>query len=110
MTAAATPFLVLSTASSAEEAERLARALVGERLAACVNVVPGVRSVYRWRGEVEAAGELLLLIKTARDRLDALRLRLRQLHGYELPEIVYLEVSGGDADYLAWVVGETRPG
>jgi periplasmic divalent cation tolerance protein len=110
LTATATPILVLSTAANAEEGERLARVLVEEQLAACVNVVPGVRSVYRWRGAVQADAEALLLIKTVRERFDALRQRVRELHSYELPELVCLEPSGGDAEYLSWVVASTRDG
>jgi periplasmic divalent cation tolerance protein len=105
--AASTPILVLSTAGSTEEGERLARALVEERLAACVNMVPGVRSVYRWRGAVQAEPEVLLVIKTVRERFSALRARLRELHSYELPELVCLEPAGGDEEYLAWLVAES---
>ena len=89
-------------------AERLAEALVGERLAACVNVLPGVRSVYRWQGTVERADEVLLLIKTTRERLDALAARVRALHPYELPELLAVEAAGGLPDYLDWVAAETR--
>lgn len=99
--------LVLSTAGSTEEAERIARALVDERLAACVNIVPGVRSIYRWRAAVHADAEVLLVIKTVREQFDALRRRVRELHSYELPELVCLEPAGGDAEYLAWVVAST---
>jgi periplasmic divalent cation tolerance protein len=108
MTVAATPILVLSTAGSAEEGERLARALVEERLAACVNVVPGVRSVYRWKDEVQADAEVLLLIKTLRGCFPALRRRVRELHRYELPELLCLEPTGGDPEYLAWVAAAVR--
>ncbi|HUP23932.1 MAG TPA: divalent-cation tolerance protein CutA [Thermoanaerobaculia bacterium] len=104
----ASPILVLSTAGSMEEGERIARALVEERLAACVNLVPGVRSVYRWRGEVQSDAEVLLVIKTVRERFPALRARVRELHSYELPELVCIEPSGGEEEYLAWVVAETR--
>ena len=105
---AAHPFLVLSTAGSTEEAERIARALVEERLAACVNIVPGVRSVYRWQGEVQADAEVLLVIKTVRHCFPALRQRVRELHSYQLPELVCLEPAGGDAEYLAWLIGSVR--
>jgi periplasmic divalent cation tolerance protein len=99
--------VVLSTAGSREEGERLARALVEERLAACVNLVPGVRSFYRWKGSVCCDDEVLLVIKSTRERFAALRERVRELHGYELPELICLEPSGGDAEYLAWVVAES---
>lgn len=95
--------VALSTVGSAEDAERIARALVERRLAACVNVVPGVRSVYRWKGEVCADEERLLVIKTRRERLDALREALLALHPYELPELVALSVESGHAPYLAWL-------
>ena len=89
-------------------AERLAEALVGERLAACVNVLPGLRSVYRWRGTVERADEVLLLIKTTRERLDALAARVQALHPYELPELLAVEAAGGLPAYLDWVAAESR--
>ena len=89
-------------------AERLAEALVAERLAACVQLLPGLRSVYRWQGAVESSDEVLLLIKTTRDRLDALAARVRSLHPYELPELLAVEAAGGLPDYLAWVAAETR--
>lgn len=89
-------------------AERLAGALVDERLAACVQVLPGLRSVYRWDGAVERADEVLLLIKTTRERLDALTARVRALHPYELPELLAVEAAGGSSAYLEWVAAETR--
>ena len=89
-------------------AERLAEALVGERLAACVQVLPGLRSVYRWQGAMERADEVLLLIKTTRERLDAVAARIRALHPYELPELLAVEAAGGLPDYLDWVAAETR--
>lgn len=89
-------------------AERLAGALVDERLAACVQVLPGVRSVYRWQGAVEHAAETLLLIKTTRERLDALAARVREVHPYELPELLAVEATGGLPAYLAWVAAEAR--
>jgi len=89
-------------------AERLAEALVGERLAACVNVLPGLRSVYRWQGTVEHADEVLLLIKTTHERLDALAARVQALHPYELPELLAVEAAGGLPAYLDWVAAESR--
>jgi periplasmic divalent cation tolerance protein len=86
-----------------ETAQRIANALVEERLAGCVNVLPGVRSVYRWQGAIERADEVLLLIKTARERLAPLTARVASLHPYELPELVAVEVAGGSAAYLDWV-------
>ena len=99
--------VVLLTAPDAACAERLARALVEERLAACVNVVPGVRSFYRWQGAVEAAAELLLVAKTRADRAEALAARVKELHPYELPEVLTLPAAGGSAAYLDWVRTES---
>ncbi len=90
-----------------DTAAAIAQALVREGLAACVNVLPGMRSVYRWQGEVEQADEILLLIKTAAARLDALAARVGQLHPYELPELVAVEAAGGLPAYLAWIDAET---
>src|SRR5262249_6350175 len=94
---------VLSTVGKREDAERIAQALVGERLAACVNVVPGLVSTYRWKGAVEREDELLLVVKTRADKVDALGLRLRALHPYELPEMIVIPIAGGHAPYLAWI-------
>ncbi len=104
----ATAVVVLSTAGSRAEAERIASTLVGERLAACVNIAP-VTSVYRWRGAVERAEELLLVVKTRRGTADRVAARIRALHSYELPEVIVLPIEGGAPDYLAWIVGETTP-
>lgn len=100
---------VLVTVPDAEAGVRLARVLVEERLAACVNVLPGVRSIYRWEGTVQEEGEVLLIVKTRADRCDALGARVRALHPYAVPEILVLPSAGGSADYLAWVASETRP-
>ena len=89
-------------------AERIARVLVEERLAACVNVLPGVSSIYRWNGAVARTEEVLLIVKTMRERLEALTERLRGLHPYELPELVAVEVVGGLPGYLSWVAEQTR--
>lgn len=86
-----------------EELRRLAERLVNERLAACVNVLDGVTSVYRWEGAVERAAESLALIKTTADRLDALRERVLSLHPYDEPEFLAVGVDGGSASYLRWV-------
>jgi periplasmic divalent cation tolerance protein len=95
--------LALSTVGSAEDAERIARTLVERRLAACVNVVPGLVSIYRWEGRVERDEERLLVVKTRAERVEALREALVALHPYELPELVVLPVAGGHAPYLAWL-------
>jgi periplasmic divalent cation tolerance protein len=99
--------LAYSTCPDAASADAIARALVDERLAACVNRLPGVQSTYRWQGRVEQADEVLLLIKTTADRLEALTARLRTLHPYELPELVVVEVRAGLPAYLDWVTAET---
>jgi len=101
-------FLILSTCPDADTAKRLARTLVEERLAACVNLLPGVSSTYRWRGEVEQATEVQLLAKTTADRRVALIARLAELHPYELPEILAVETAAGLPAYLDWVAAETR--
>ncbi len=98
--------VVLSTASSSEEAEKIARNLVDTRLAACVNVVPGMRSFYRWKGSIEDAAEWLLVIKSSRERFDALRTALEKLHSYEVPEVIALSVIDGSQNYLNWMDGE----
>ncbi|EPK0910447.1 TPA: divalent-cation tolerance protein CutA, partial [Klebsiella pneumoniae] len=89
--------------------ERIATALVAERLAACVNLLPGLRSVYRWQRKVEAAAEVLLLVKTSAEAYPALQERLRQLHPYELPELLAVEAASGLPEYLQWLAAESRP-
>jgi len=101
--------VVLVTAPDPATAERLARTLVEERLAACVNVVPAIRSIYRWEGRVEEADELLLLAKTRADRGAALAARVRELHPYALPEVLELPALGGSEAYLGWVREESSP-
>ena len=108
MTAMTGPVLVLSMVGTREDGERIAEALVGERLAACVNVLPGLRSVYRWKDAVERADELLLLIKTRAERLEEMGARLRALHPYEVPEIVVLSIAGGHGPYLDWIAANVR--
>ncbi len=100
--------VVLVTAPNPDKAAEIARALVAERLAACGNVVPGLRSIYRWEGKIEDEGEALLVLKTTRARFDALRDRVLALHPYEVPEVIALPVEAGHERYLAWVAGETR--
>ncbi len=99
--------VVLVTAPSVQQAVELARALVEERLAACGNVLPGVRSVYRWEGSVREDAEALLVLKTTRARLEALRERVLALHPYQVPEVLALPVEAGSAAYLAWISAET---
>jgi periplasmic divalent cation tolerance protein len=99
----------MTTCGSRDVANRIATALVEKRLAACVNVLPGVSSTYRWMGKIETDDEVLVLIKTARSELTAIEQLIKALAGYELPELVAVEITGGAADYLDWVarsVGE----
>jgi periplasmic divalent cation tolerance protein len=101
--------LVLTTLPTADAAAALARTLLEERLAACANIVPGVRSIYRWQGKVEDQGEVLVLLKTRRQLFDLLRARILELHPYEVPEVLALPVESGHAAYLEWVARETGP-
>ena len=101
--------LVLTTLGADADAPTFARTLVEERLAACVNVLPAMTSIYRWQGSVDEEREQQLLIKTAADRVEALAARLRQLHPYELPEFIILEAEASTA-YADWIDGSTRAG
>jgi periplasmic divalent cation tolerance protein len=98
------PLVVLTTASSPEEASRIATHVVEARLAACVNVIDRVQSVYRWQDAVESATEVLLIIKTSDSNVDALEAAIREMHSYQVPEILALPVSSGSDDYLRWLV------
>jgi periplasmic divalent cation tolerance protein len=98
--------VVLSTCNSAEEAEKIARGLVEQKLAACVNVLSGVRSFYRWKGTIEDSPEWLLIIKSSREHFEALRGALEKLHSYEVPEAIALPVVEGARNYLNWMEGE----
>jgi periplasmic divalent cation tolerance protein len=100
--------VVYVTAPDADVATRLAHALVGEGLAACVNMVPGVRSVYLWEGALHEDAEVLLIVKTTTDRIDALTERVVALHPYTLPEVLALPVHGGHTPYLDWVRAGSR--
>ncbi len=102
--------LVLTTVARAEDAERIAEELVGRRLAACVNVLPGVRSVYRWKGAVEREDERLLLIKTRAERFEALRDAVLSLHPYEVPELIAVPLGPGSAAYFDWIDENVRDG
>jgi periplasmic divalent cation tolerance protein len=102
--------VILTTVADNDVAETLARQLVDERLAACVNLHPAMLSFYRWQGRVERDSERQLVIKTTRDRVPALEIRLKELHAYELPEFVVLSVESGNEQYLTWVVDQTRSG
>ena len=95
--------LVLCTCGDMETAQRIARALVEQKLAACVNILPGMTSIYQWKGNIESDNELLLLAKTRIECLPTLQNRIRTLHSYELPEIIDVPITGGLADYLNWI-------
>ena len=98
--------VVISTCGSEEEAVRIAKQLVEGHLAACVNLMPRVRSFYRWQGKVEDAVEWMLIVKTARSRFDALKTVLEAAHSYELPEVLALPIVDGSPNYLAWLDSE----
>lgn len=102
--------VVLVTAPDGETAQRLGRALVEERLAACVNVVPAITSIYRWQGAVETDSEVLMVIKTSTRGFESLRRRVVELHPYDTPEVLALDVRDGDRDYLDWVLGAVGAG
>ena len=95
--------VILSTCSTRQEAERLARLLVDDRLAACVTVIPQVRSFYRWKDAVESSEEYLLLIKSSRDRFDSVRAKIETAHSYEVPEVIAIPVVDGAPNYMNWL-------
>jgi periplasmic divalent cation tolerance protein len=95
--------LVLSTAGSQDEAQKIAQALVERRLAACVNVIPQIESIYRWQGKVESAQEWLLLIKTTAERFSAVRDAICELHSYDVPECIAITIEDGSVPYLEWI-------
>lgn len=100
--------VVLSTCDTEEEAKRVAHHLVEQRLAGCVNILPGARSVYRWKGKTEEAAEFLLLIKSSRDLFPALRAELQKVHSYEIPEVIALPIVDGSEPYLSWLDSELK--
>jgi periplasmic divalent cation tolerance protein len=102
--------VVLNTCANEAEAERLARLLVDQRLAACVSIVPRLRSFYRWKGEMESSEECLLLIKSSRPLFEQLRAALETAHSYEMPELLALPVVAGAAPYLEWLEANLREG
>jgi periplasmic divalent cation tolerance protein len=102
--------VVLTTASSEEEARKIARHLVEHKLAACVNIVPHVESIYRWQNKVESSREWLLLIKTTAEGFVAVRDAIRGLHSYELPECVAIAVDDGSPEYLEWLADSVKSG
>lgn len=95
--------IVLSTAGSEDEARKIARHLVEQRLAACVNLVPRIESIYRWQGKVESAQEWLLIIKTTASQFSAVRDAIGELHSYEVPECISIALEDGSEEYLKWI-------
>ena len=95
--------VVFSACDSAEQAETIAKALVDQHLAACVNIVPGARSIYRWKGQIEDTAEWMLIIKSRRDLMEPLRAAIGKIHSYEVPELLAVPVVDGSESYLAWV-------
>jgi periplasmic divalent cation tolerance protein len=109
MMAAARDFtMVFVMAANEDEAERIAQVLVAERLAACVNIAGPVRSIYRWRGKIEHAGEYMLVIKAAKRHFSKLERKVRELHSYEVPEIIAVTLVQGSKPYVAWLAESTR--
>lgn len=100
--------LVLTTAGNGTEAQKIAHELVERQLAACVNIIPRIQSVYRWEGKVETAEEYLLVIKTTESHIPEVQDAIRELHSYDLPECVVISMEGGSAEYLKWIEDSVR--
>ena len=100
--------IILTTAGSHEEARKIANALVERKLAACVNIVAQIESIYRWEGKVESAEEWLLIIKTTSGAFDRVRDAIQELHSYDLPECISISIDDGSAEYLRWIDAEVR--
>jgi periplasmic divalent cation tolerance protein len=103
--AAMRAIVVVTTVGTEEQANLIAREIVARRQAACVNILPGVRSIYRWKGKICKDGELLLLVKTLEREFDAVAETIRELHSYELPEILSFDVAQGEPRFLEWIAG-----
>ena len=101
--------VIMTTCPDLELAERIARELVDRKLGACVQIIPGVQSYFRWQGKIEKAAEYLVLIKTTVGNYQDVEKRIKQLHSYELPEIIALPITAGGRDYLAWIDDNTKP-
>jgi len=99
--------IVLTTAGSSQEAEKIATTLVERRLAACVNIIPQIQSVYRWQENVERATEWLLIIKSRAAAFESVRDAIREIHSYELPECIMVEIESGSKPYLDWIMDNT---
>ncbi len=96
--------VVLITAGAEEEADRIAGVLLNKKKAACVNIVPGIRSLFRWQGKIDSAQESLLIVKTESSMLDEIIRLVKEVHSYKVPEIIALPIIGGSRDYLDWIV------
>ena len=101
------PIVILSTCGEISIAQKIAKTLVEQRLAACVNIIDKVTSVYRWKDKVENDNEVLLIIKTVKDRVEEIHLKLAEISGYDLPELIVLEIAGRSAMYLEWLEMES---
>ena len=100
--------LAISTFPDADTANRVAQTLVEEKFAACANLIPAVHSICRWKEKIETAGEVMVYFKTIQDRQAAFEEKLRSLHPYEVPEIIFVKIDGGSPDYLRWVIDNCR--
>jgi periplasmic divalent cation tolerance protein len=100
--------LAISTFPDADTASRVAQTLVEEKFAACANLIPAVHSIYRWKEKIETAGEVMVYFKTIQDRQAAFAEKLRSLHPYEVPEIIFVKIDGGSPDYVRWVIDNCR--
>ena len=100
--------LVFTTLPTADKAAEIAKVLVEEKLVACVNVLPAVRSIYRWQGKLHDENEVLVLLKTRAEHLERLKLRLLEVHPYESPEVLAVPIESGYQPYLEWLAGETK--
>lgn len=105
-----TASMVYVTCGSMDQARDIARFVVGENLAACGNIIGGMRSIYHWEGEVQEGGEVLLILKTRRDLVDTLSARVKELHSFEVPCVVEIPLGAGNPDYFDWIVSETSEG
>ncbi len=101
--------VVLVTAGNVEEARKIAESIVSQNLAACCNIVPQIESIYRWEGKIEKDAETLMIIKTRKSHEKKLIDKIKELHSYDVPEIIFLPIEGGNTDYLKWI-GESTSG
>lgn len=100
--------LVYATAANLEDAQTIAKALVTEQFVACANIIEGMRSIYRWKGEIQEDQEVVIILKTQARRVDDVILRVKELHTYECPCVIAFDISNGNPDYLTWIFNETN--